>query len=374
VLWDEVVDHGAIKRSLKRAVEQGRVNHAYLFAGPSGVGKFMTAKVFAAALLCPEGGCGQCNVCRRVTEEKHPDVIVLRPAGKNIPVEAIRALRLDAFRKPTEADRKVYIIKNAERMWDEGASTLLKVLEEPPGNTVFILITANPEGMLPTIRSRCQQINFSLVPAEELRDYLVERKGVSREKAELVARLTGGVLGRALDWCDDPSRLSRRESVLRMARALKQADMNHALEMALELYREVRGPAEELSSVYQERKKELGDGALDDDALRRFSKVLDEECKREQLKEEIRGTKEIFSTLAWWYRDILIMKEGGDSRLLVNVDLVEEISAEAEANPAQKVIECIELLGNAMKDVERNVPVQLNLESALLGIQEVLYA
>lgn len=374
MLWDDVVGHGAIKRSLENAVEQGRVNHAYIFSGPSGVGKFMTARAFAAAMLCPEGGCGECNVCRRVVEEKHPDVMVIRPAGKNIRVETIRALRLDAFRKPSEADRKVYIIKNADRMWDEGASTLLKVLEEPPGNTVFVLISANPEGMLPTIRSRCQQINFSLVPAAELREYLIERKGVSAEKAELVVRLTGGVLGRALDWCDDPSRLSRRDSVLRMARSLKQADMNQALEMAQELYREVRGPAEELASVYQERKKELADGALDDDTVRRLSKALDEECKREQLKEEIRGTKEILSTLAWWYRDILIFEEGGDSSLIVNVDLVEDISNEAEANPAQKVIGCIELLRNAMRAVEQNVPVQLNLESALLGIQEVLYA
>ena len=374
MLWDNIVGHGTIKRSLENAVEQGRVNHAYIFSGPSGVGKFMTARAFAAAMLCPEGGCGECNVCRRVVEEKHPDVMVIRPAGKNIPVETIRALRLDAFRKPTEADRKVYIIKNADRMWDEGASTLLKVLEEPPGNTVFVLISANPEGMLPTIRSRCQQINFSLVPAGELREYLIERKGVSAEKAELVVRLTGGVLGRALDWCDDPSRLSRRDSVLRMARSLKQADINQALEMAQELYREVRGPAEELASVYQERKKELADGALDDDTVRRLSKALDEECKREQLKEEIRGTKEILSTLAWWYRDILIFEEGGDSRLIVNVDLVEDISNEAEANPAQKVIGCIELLRNAMRAVEQNVPVQLNLESALLGIQEVLYA
>jgi DNA polymerase-3 subunit delta' len=374
MLWDEVVGHGAIKRSLEKAVEQGRESHAYLFSGPSGVGKFMTARAFAAAMLCPEGGCGECNLCRRVVEEKHPDVMVIRPAGKNIPVETIRALRLDAFRKPVEADRKAYIIKNADRMWDEGASTLLKVLEEPPGNSVFILITANPDGMLPTIRSRCQRINFSPVPAAELGEYLVEQKGVPAEKAELVVKLTGGMLGKALDWCDDPSRLSRRDGVLRVARSLKQADMNQALEMAQELYGEVRGPAEALASVYHEKKRELADGSLDDDAVRRLSKDLDEECKREQLKEEIRGTREILSTLAWWYRDILILEEGGDSRLVVNADLLDEIYNESEANPARKVIGCIELLENAMRAIEQNVPVQLNLESVLLGIQEVLYA
>lgn len=374
MLWDRVVGHGAVKQSLRRAVEQDRVNHAYLFTGPSAVGKFTVAKVFAASILCASGGCGQCNVCRRVLEEMHPDVTVIRPAGKNIPVERLRELRLSAFRKPMEADRRIFIVKNAERMWEEGASTLLKVLEEPPGNAIFMLITSGPAGMLPTVRSRCQEITFAPVPSDELAAYLVERKGVSDDDARLIVRLTGGVLGRALDWCDERWRLARRDNVIRVARALRRADLNHALEMAGELYREVRAPVEELSSRFQERKTGLQDGSLDDSLARRLSRGLDEELKREQLKEEARGTREVLSTLAWWYRDILLFKEGGDVTLLANLDMEREIADEAEVVSTLKLLDCIELLEDGIKAAEQNVPTQLNLESVLLGVQEALYA
>lgn len=374
MLWDQVAGHAAAVHSLQMAVSQERINHAYLFTGPSAVGKFIAARVFAASILCPQGGCGECNTCRRVMEEKHPDVTVIRPAGKNIPVETIRQVRLDSFRKPVESDHRIYIIKNADRMWDEGASTLLKVLEEPPANVVFILLTVNPLGMLPTIRSRCHEIAFSLVPPADLKEYILERKDVTAEQAELVVRLTGGVLGRALDWCDEPWRLARRENVVRIARAVRRADLNQMLEMAGELMREVRAPVDEIAAVYQEKKLALSDGTLDDAVVKRFSKEFDEECKRSQIREETRAVKEVLATLAWWYRDILITREGGGPDLLVNIDFEQEIIDEAEAIPELKLLECIRLIGESMSAAEQNVPAQLNLESTLLGIQEALYA
>jgi DNA polymerase-3 subunit delta' len=373
-LWDTVVGHAAAKLSLQRAVEQNHTNHAYLFTGPRAVGKFMVARAFAAALLCPQGGCGTCNICRRVLEGKHPDVTVMKPAGKNIPVDAIRALRMDAFRRPVEADRKVYIIKNAERMWEEGASTLLKVLEEPPGDVVFVLVTDNSGAVLPTIRSRCQEIRFTNIPIEDLKEYLVETRGVTEARADLIARLTGGVLGRALDWCDEPWRLARRDNVVKTARALRRADLNRVLEMAGELHREVRAPVEELAADYQEKKQLLDDGSLDNAVVRRFGKEFDEELKRQQLKEELRGVKEVLSTLSWWYRDILIYKEGGDTALLVNRDLEPEIAEEASALPLNKLLRCIELIEESIRAAEQNVTPQLNIESTLLGLQEALYA
>ena len=374
MLWDEVVGHSAACASLRRAVERDRVNHAYLFTGPSGVGKFIVARTLAAALLCPDGGCGVCNTCRRVMEEKHPDVTVVRPAGKNIPVETVRALRLDAFSKPSESDRKIYLIKNADRLWEEGASTLLKVLEEPPGNVVFILVTALGGGVLPTIRSRCQEIRFSNVPLDELRAYLVENRDVDPGRADLIVRLTGGVLGRALDWCDEPWRLTRRDNVIKTAMALRRADLDHTLEMAQELYREVRAPLEEVAAACQDRKSAVADGTLDDATLKRIHKEYDEECRREQLKEEIRGTREVLSTLAWWYRDILIYGEGAEGSLLVNHDLEQEVAREAGALSPANLLRCIDVLGEGMEAAEQNVPSQLNIESALFGIQEALYA
>lgn len=374
MLWDNVVGHSAVCLSLRNAVEQDRVHHAYLFSGPSGVGKFIVARTLAASMLCPRGGCGECNVCRKVMEEKHPDVRVIRPAGKNIPVETIREVRMDAFKKPTEGERKVYIFKSAERMWEEGASTLLKVLEEPPGEVVFILVAANPAGVLPTIRSRCQEVSFANVPLDELKAHIMERKGVDDARADLIVRLTGGVLGRALDWCDEPWRLARRDTVIKAARALRRADLNDVLQVAQELYREVRAPVEELAAVYQGKKRDLQDGSLDADVVRRLSKDLDETLARERTKEEIRGVEEILTTLSWWYRDILVMKEGGDPSLLVNRDLTGEIEEEAEAIPTRRLLDSIDLLARSIVAAERNVPVQLNIESTLLGLQEALYA
>ncbi len=374
MLWDDVVGHSAVCLALRRAVEQDRVNHAYLFTGPAAVGKFIVARTFAASILCPDGGCGVCNTCRRVMEEKHPDVTVLRPAGKNIPVEAIRAVRMDAFKKPSESDHKIYIIKNAERMWEEGASTLLKVLEEPPRNVIFILLSPGAGGLLPTIRSRCQEIRFANVPLDELKSYILERKDVTPERADLIVRLTGGVLGRALDWCDEPWRLTRRDNVIRTARALRRADLNHALEMAQDLYRDVRSPLDEVAASYRERKEEMADGALDDVTVRRICRDLDEKCKREQMKEEVRGVKEVLATLCWWYRDILIYGEGGDSSLLINGDLEQEIAEEAGALSPANLLKCVEILGEGIRAAEQNLPAQLNIESSLLGIQEALYA
>ena len=374
MLFDDIAGHSAVRESLASAVAQGRVNHAYMFTGPSAVGKFIVAKTFAASMLCPDGGCGKCNICRRVMEEKHPDVTVIRPAGKNIPVETIRAVRMDAFRKPSEGARKVYIIKGADRMWEEGASTLLKVLEEPPGDVVFILVTASAGSVMPTIRSRCQEIRFSNVPLDELKEYIIEKKGITPARADLVVRLTGGVLGRALDWCDEPWRLARRDNVIKTARALRRADLNHALLLAGELYRDVRAPLDEVAAQYVEKKHLLADGTLDEATLRRISKDYDDECKREQIKEEIKGVKEVLSTLAWWYRDILIYGEGSDASLLVNRDLEQEVAEEAGALSPTNLLKCIDILGDGMRAAEQNVPAQLNIESALLGVQEALYA
>jgi DNA polymerase-3 subunit delta' len=300
--------------------------------------------------------------------------MVVRPAGKNIPVEIIRALRMDAFKKPSESQCKVYIIKSADRMWEEGASTLLKILEEPPGDVVFILVTSNPAAVLPTIHSRCQEVTFSHVPLEDLKEYLLERKSVTPERADLIVRLTGGVLGRALDWCDESWRLTRRDNVIKTARALRRADLNQALTLAGELHRDVRAPLDEVAVSYLEKKKALDDGALDDATARRISKNLDDECKREQMKEEIKGVKEVFATLAWWYRDILIYGEGAGSSLLVNRDLEEVVAEEAGALAPVNLLKCIDILGESMKAAEQNVPAQLNIESALLGLQEALYA
>ena len=168
--------------------------------------------------------------------------------------------------------------------------------------------------------------------------------------------------------------MSRRDDVVRAARSLRRADLNRVLETAGELYKDVRAPLEDLATLYQQRKQQIDDGSLDKGVVRGFNKELDEELKREQIKEEARGVKEVLSTLSWWYRDILIFKEGGDPNLLVNQDLKQEISEEAGSLLVRKLLRSIDLIGASVRSAEQNVPALLNIESTLLGLQEELYA
>ena len=149
--------------------------------------------------------------------------------------------------------------------------------------------------------------------------------------------------------------------------------MGRLLDMAGDLVREVRAPMDEIASVFAERRSDLEDGSIDDKLLRRISKELDEECKREQRREEARGVREILSTLAWWYRDILMLKVGASRDLLVNIDLEDKIAEEAEAVTPSKVIECMELIEESLRAIELNIPAQLNIESTLFGLQEIIH-
>jgi len=144
--------------------------------------------------------------------------------------------------------------------------------------------------------------------------------------------------------------------------------------MAAELFREVAAPVEELTSRYQERKDGLDDGTLDGKAVKSLARDLDKECSREQVKEEVRGVKELLSTFSWWYRDILIWKEGGDAALLVNRDMEDGIAAESEFLSESGLLECVDMIRESMRAAEQNVSSQLNIESTVLGIQGVLYA
>lgn len=374
MLWDFLIGHDTVSTYLRKTVKDGTAGHAYLFTGPTSVGKTLTAKIFAASLLCSHGGCGECNTCRKVMEGKHPDITFIKPAGKNIPVETIREMRLDSFRKPVESDRKIYIVKNTDRMWEEGASTLLKVLEEPDGNVTFILVTANPGAVLPTIRSRCREVRFSRIPTEEMKRYLRSRKEVQEDKLELIVSLSGGIIERAVGYLEEPWRLERRDSVINMARELRRADLNRTLQFAQDLREDILLPLKRIEEGFDSRKLELDDGSLDAGTLRTLARSLDEDRKREKIKNEIKGAREVLSMLGWWFRDILVFKEGADRSLLINSDMEVEVAEEAESLPVDCIMDCIDLILESIKAVERNVPLQLNIESTLFGIQVALNA
>ncbi|MFA6619590.1 MAG: DNA polymerase III subunit gamma/tau [Bacilli bacterium] len=182
--FDEVAGQKAIVRTLKNALSTGKMAHAYLFAGPRGTGKTTMARLFAKALDCEEGlghQCNHCSNCLAISEGSHPDVIEIDAASNN-GVDQVRDLIDKVKYAPIKGKYKVYIIDEVHMMSTGAFNALLKTLEEPPENVVFILCTTEPYKVLPTILSRCQRFDFSKLSDEEMRGKLLEV--LTSEKAE----------------------------------------------------------------------------------------------------------------------------------------------------------------------------------------------
>jgi DNA polymerase-3 subunit delta' len=207
-VFDDVVGQESAVASLRAAVEAPV--HAYLLVGPPGSGKRTSAAAFAAALLCPYGGCGTCDVCRRALAGVHPDVILVERSGPSITVDQAREVRRLALRSPNEGSRKVLVLTDFHLV-REAASVLLKVLEEPPPSTVFVILAEQLPPELVTIASRCVQVDFGPLSPEQISAALVG-EGVDVDVAASVAAVAGGRLDRARLLVNDPGFVARREA------------------------------------------------------------------------------------------------------------------------------------------------------------------
>ncbi len=190
-----------LKARLSGSFAAGRASHAYLLCGPKGSGKRTLANILAAAFQCTEAAapCGHCNQCRKVLGGIHPDVIIVDdPEKKILPVDLIREARTDAFLRPNEGKRKIYVIPRGQDMNENGQNALLKLIEEPPSYGVFLLLTDNAGKMLPTIRSRCAELRLEPVTRQEALTWLAEQHpGESRETLDSAVFRSGGYLGQA---------------------------------------------------------------------------------------------------------------------------------------------------------------------------------
>lgn len=322
----EIVGHEYIVRTLLNAVSYRRVGHAYLFAGPEGVGKETVALAFARALLCagPRGGdaCGTCRECLQVEHGNHPDLHYAQPDGTSIKIEQIRAIQRRAPYRPYQGGRQVFLVRQAELMTAEAANCLLKTLEEPPGEKiVFILLAERPQALPPTVLSRCQQGFFKGLPVPELSAGLVRLHGLKEEDALLTASLSGGSMGKALAWAAG-SFAAGRDTALSLVEELARAGPAEALEIA-----------------------------------GRFSEGRDKAA----------GVLELLSC---WYRDLLVYKEAGDGVFLFNPDLVEEIKRDIGGFDSCRLVEILEQIAKAKNKIAANANTRLVLESLFLALSE----
>ncbi len=224
---------------LKSAVRRQRLPHALLFAGPDGIGKRSVAVAFAAWLQCEAGGddaCGGCAACRQVGAGTHPDLqlVAVAPGKKEIGIDRMREIKRFMQLQPLRGKAKIAIVDDAHALTAAAQNAVLKTLEEPPDRSFLLLIADNPDGLLPTVRSRCQRLQFAPLPTETVADILVTAHGIEPRAAHDLAVLAEGSPGRALSLSGglgalDSGRLRELLAGLRGARYVRLMELANEL-------------------------------------------------------------------------------------------------------------------------------------------------
>ena len=216
-VWTDVVGQPAVVAELRAAVaHHTAMTHAWLFTGPPGSGRSVAARAFAAALQCPDGGDGTCHQCRTVLAGSHADVHRVVPEGLSIGVAEVRQIVRTAGRAPSQGRWQIVVVEDADRMTEQASNTVLKMLEEPPARTVFLLCapSLHPDDVPVTIRSRCRVVALRTPPIEAVAEVLARRDGVDPALAAWSAAAAGGHVGRARHLARDESARLARKAVL----------------------------------------------------------------------------------------------------------------------------------------------------------------
>ena len=225
--FEGLLGNERLKDNLSRSVGRGRTAHFYVISGPAGSGKHTLARLLAAAMVCKgeDKPCLSCPACRKVMAGAHPDFITVDdPEKKIVPVDLIRQARADIYVRPNEAERKIYLFPRGHNMEIPSQNALLKVLEEPPSYGVFLLLTENPEKLLPTVRSRCIELNLLPLPENILHRQLTQEfPEVSEETLSAAIARSGGYLGQARQLMEEDSLVSPQTDAFAQAFAAKDA-------------------------------------------------------------------------------------------------------------------------------------------------------
>lgn len=329
-MFDQITGNERVKNLLRRMLDERRVPGALLFSGEEGIGKKLFAFELARALNCKARvgieACGTCNVCKRIgkinfptsdeLEDKrkifwtdHPDVGMVQPPTRLFHVAQMRAIEREVNYHPFEGNARVFVIDDADKFNDQSANALLKTLEEPTRTSYLILITARPAMLLPTIRSRCQQIRFSPLSAAEIERYLVSNDLATPATAKLRARCAAGSIGRALSDDLDGYK-ERREAMLEVLRALAITGDRSRLLRAAEGLSDIRN------------------------------------------KDDYEPTLELLETLI---RDALLVAVKADQELIVNLDILPQLKEIAAGTDAKRATHWIAQIEEVREQLEVNI-------------------
>jgi DNA polymerase-3 subunit delta' len=365
---EQVAGQTAAMTFLRGAAE--RPHHAYVLAGPEGSGKSIAARAFVASLLCHEGGCGVCRDCSLALRDQHPNQFVVEPEGRDIHIDTIREeIWQPAYRTAPEPGRKLFIVREADRLSPPAADTLLKVLEEPPADAVLLLLSARAHELPDTVLSRCHIVTFTALPEAFVVEELI-RGGADDVRARLAARLAGGNLGRARRLAGSEEGLRFRDAA-RTAIGLAAVGPAGALSAADVV---LQAAADYKKGMKDELKQELAP-FLDDrgqleEAYRGAIRRLELRFQRRERRAERDYVDWVLLGVSALLRDAVASEVGGGIEVLLNPDLAGETGgARLPVVRAARGMAAVEEARAALAE-DINLNTRLVLERAFLRLGE----
>jgi DNA polymerase III subunit delta' len=361
----------------RRPARQGSgMAHAWLLTGPPGSGRSVAARAFAAALLCPNGGCGSCPSCHQVRAGSHADLMLVRPEGLSYGVKQTRELVLRAATAPAGGRWHVVVFEDADRATEAAANALLKAIEEPAPRTVWLLCAPSGEDLVPTIRSRCRLITLRTPSASAVADVLIHRDGVDPERALAAARAAQGHIGRARRLALDAQAAKRRDEVLRIPSAV--TSLGPALAAAADLVKTAEEEAKAVTGERDEPEREalrqaFGEGSTGKGvakAVRGAAGALKdlEDRQKSRATRTKRDTLEVaLLDLAWFYRDVLTVQFGARVEL-GNAGREAELRRLAAASTPESTVRRIEAIMACRERLAVNVAPLLAVEEMTLTL------
>ncbi|HUU51233.1 MAG TPA: DNA polymerase III subunit delta' [Nitrospinota bacterium] len=320
--FKEIVGQERLKTILYNSIKNNEFSHAYLFLGPENTGKRYAAMIFAKSLLCQdfkEDPCERCVPCKKVQNLSHPDLLLIEPEKNSIKIETIKNIKKDISFKPFEGKKKIVIIDKVDKTTKEASNALLKTLEEPPKDTIFILISPNYYSLLPTIVSRCQKITFHQLSSSIIREFLIKTHSMDYQKAEWISLLSRGRIGKAILIKDNSNFKSRDKAWEIISRlSLNQMDVI-------------------------------------------FNNVKELTTEKEDLDE-------IFEWLFLFCRDIAVIKNRADTTYIINNDLIGDLENLSQRLSISAIHDIYAEIKNTDLLLRKNVNHRLALENMIMNI------
>lgn len=378
-VWAEIFGQTRSVETLKRAVAAAHPDaehrewftNSWLITGPPGSGRSNCAYAFAAALLCPNNGCGTCPSCRQVAARTHPDLTAVATETAIINIDTARSLVERAWLAPTVSDYRVIVVEDADRMVQRTSNTLLKAIEEPASTTVWVMCAPSRADLLPTIRSRVREVSLTTPSPEEVAQLLVSRHGGTPERALRAAEEAQSHVGMASRLVTTPEAWSRRDRALQGVLTL--SGVGDAARKAADwvAIAEEDGKAAAADRDAKERAETFRALGLEPDAtiprqLRGIFRELETHQKRRAKRATLDGVDRILTDVSSLWRDVLVTALGASPRLINERRRPEIESVAASSSPAH-ILANIEAVAVARQRLAANVPPALALEELLVG-------